>query len=144
MLRAEGQKSTTTGKPITSSTIKWLRYRIRISHSSSAASQRIAERSPGSRENGVSLRVFHYWIERGIVPAVQRKRNAPYAVTIDTELDQRLREWAVNSAHLRYHPQRKLLEVQYARRVEMPSGLSFPLAFGMYTRLIGSGRESPA
>ncbi len=39
-----------------------------------------------------------------------------------------------------YHPQRKLLEVQYARRVEMPSGLSLPLAFGMKTRLIGSGR----
>ena len=39
-----------------------------------------------------------------------------------------------------YHPQRKPREVQYAYRVEMPSGLSLPLAFGMYTRLIGSGR----
>ncbi len=27
-----------------------------------------------------------------------------------------------------------------SRTVEMPSGLSLPLAFGMYTRLIGSGR----
>ena len=27
-----------------------------------------------------------------------------------------------------------------SRKVEMPSGLSLPLAFGMYTRLIGSGR----
>src|SRR5262245_47609994 len=27
-----------------------------------------------------------------------------------------------------------------SRRVEMPSGLSLPLAFGIYTRLIGSGR----
>ena len=50
VLRAEGQKSTTTGKPITLGTIKWLRYKYQISHSSSAASQRDAERSPGSRE----------------------------------------------------------------------------------------------
>src|SRR5271168_263767 len=27
-----------------------------------------------------------------------------------------------------------------SRKVEMPSGLSLPLAFSMYTRLIGSGR----
>ncbi len=27
-----------------------------------------------------------------------------------------------------------------SRRVEMPSGLSLPLTFGMNTRLIGSGR----
>ena len=27
-----------------------------------------------------------------------------------------------------------------SRTLEMPSGLSLPLAFGMYTRLIGSGR----
>ena len=30
VLRAEGQKSTTTGKPITLGTIKWLRYKYRI------------------------------------------------------------------------------------------------------------------
>jgi hypothetical protein len=27
-----------------------------------------------------------------------------------------------------------------SRKVEMPSGLSLPLAFGMYTLLMGSGR----
>ena len=48
----------------------------------------------------VSLWVVHYWIARGIIPAVQRKRNAPYAITIDNELDCRLREWILNSAHL--------------------------------------------
>ncbi len=35
---------------------------------------------------------------------------------------------------------RTLHEVHYARHVAMPSGLSLPLAFGMNTRLIGSGR----
>jgi DNA invertase Pin-like site-specific DNA recombinase len=99
VLRAEGQKSTTTGKPITLGTIKWLRYKYRIPAAPPPKGtlnvRQVRERY------GVSLWVVHYWIERGVVPAVQCKRNAPYAITIDNELDQRLREWAVNSAHLR-------------------------------------------
>jgi hypothetical protein len=99
VLRAEGQKSTTTGKPITLGAVKWLRYKYRIPAppppKGTLNVRRVRERY------GVSLWVVHYWIERGIVPAVQCKRNAPYAITIDNELDQRLREWAVNSAHLR-------------------------------------------
>jgi DNA invertase Pin-like site-specific DNA recombinase len=100
MLRDEGQKSTATGKLITLGTIKWLRYKYRIP----------APPPPEGTLNvrqvrdkyGVSLWVVHYWIARGIVPAVSRKWNAPYAITIDKELDRRLREWVVNSAHL--HP----------------------------------------
>jgi DNA invertase Pin-like site-specific DNA recombinase len=100
MLRDEGQKSTATGKLITLGTIKWLRYKYRIP----------APPPPEGTLNvrqvrdkyGVSLWVVHYWIARGIVPAVSRKWNAPYAITIDKKLDRRLREWVVNSAHL--HP----------------------------------------
>jgi DNA invertase Pin-like site-specific DNA recombinase len=100
MLRDEGQKSTATGKLITLGTIKWLRYKYRIP----------APPPPEGTLNvrqvrdkyGVSLWVVHYWIARGIVPAVNRKWNAPYAITIDKELDRRLREWVVDSAHL--HP----------------------------------------
>jgi hypothetical protein len=51
---------------------------------------------------GVSHWVVHYWISRGIVPAKQRKPNAPYAITIDNNLDRRLQQWVANSAHL--HP----------------------------------------
>ncbi len=98
-LRDEGQNSTTTGKPITLGTIKWLRYKYRIPAPAPPDGtlnvRQIRERY------GVSLWVVHYWIERGIVPAEQRKWNAPYAITIDKELDRRLREWVVNSAHLR-------------------------------------------
>ena len=39
-----------------------------------------------------------------------------------------------------HHPERQLHEVLYAPYVEMPSGLSLPLAFGINTRLMGSGR----
>jgi DNA invertase Pin-like site-specific DNA recombinase len=98
MLRAEGRKSTTTGKPMALGTIKWLRYKYRIPAppppKGTLNVRQIRERY------GVSLWVVHYWIERGIVPAVQRKPNAPYAISIDTALDRRLREWVANSAHL--------------------------------------------
>jgi hypothetical protein len=49
---------------------------------------------------GVSVWVVHYWIERGIVSAMQYKPNAPYMIVIDSETDQRLMEWVTNSAHL--------------------------------------------
>ena len=39
-----------------------------------------------------------------------------------------------------HHPKRTLHEVHYARHVEMPNGLSLPLAFGVNTRLLGFGR----
>ncbi|SDR64235.1 Site-specific DNA recombinase [Rhizobiales bacterium GAS113] len=100
MLRDEGQKSTATGKLITLGTIKWLRYKYRIPAPPPPEGTLNVRQV---RDNyGVSLWVVHYWIARGIVPAVNRKWNAPYAITIDKELDRRLREWVVNSAHL--HP----------------------------------------
>jgi DNA invertase Pin-like site-specific DNA recombinase len=98
-LRDEGQKSTTTGKPITVATIKWLRFKHRIP----APPPPIGTLNVRQvREKyGVSLWVVYYWIERGIVSAEQRKGNAPYAITIDKQLDRRLREWVANSAHIR-------------------------------------------
>jgi hypothetical protein len=99
LLGSEGYKCSTSGTPITLGTVKWLRYKYRIP----------APRPPSGtmtvcqvREKyGVSLWVVHYWIERGIVSAGQRKPNAPYAITIDSKTDQRLSEWIANSAHLR-------------------------------------------
>lgn len=99
LLRAEGHQSS-TGKPLTLSMIKWLRYKHRIPAPRPAEDTlnvcQIRERY------GVSLWVVHYWIERGIIDAQQRKPNAPYAITIDDTSDRRLREWVANSAHL--HP----------------------------------------
>jgi DNA invertase Pin-like site-specific DNA recombinase len=100
MLRDEGQKRTATGKLITLGTIKWLRYKYRIP--APLPPEGTLNVRQVREKYGVSLWVVHYWIERGIVPAVKRKWNAPYAITIDKELDRRLREWVVNSAHL--HP----------------------------------------
>jgi DNA invertase Pin-like site-specific DNA recombinase len=97
-LRREGQNSSTTGKPITLGTIKWLRYKYRIPAplppDGTLNVRQVRERY------GVSLWVVHYWIKRGIVPAVQLRPNAPYAITIDDNLNQNLRQWVANSNHL--------------------------------------------
>jgi DNA invertase Pin-like site-specific DNA recombinase len=106
LLRAEGHHSS-TGMPLTLAMIKWLRYKHRIP----------AARPPADSLNvqqlrqryGVSLWVVHYWIDRGVVAARQRKPNAPYAITIDEETDRRLREWVANSAHL--HPSSQMQTV---------------------------------
>ena len=98
LLRSQNHTSSTTGKPITPSTIKWLRYKHRI-RAPQPPEGTLNVRQVRERYS-VSLWVVHYWINRGIVPTVQRKPNMPYAITIDDELDRRLREWVANSAHL--------------------------------------------
>ncbi|MCP3468332.1 recombinase family protein [Bradyrhizobium sp. CCGUVB23] len=98
-LKAEGLTSS-TGKLFTASMISWTRYKHRISRPL-LPDGTLNVRQVRARY-GVSLWVVHYWIERGIVSATQRKSNAPYAIKIDDNVDQRLREWVANSSHL--HP----------------------------------------
>ncbi|HXR34429.1 MAG TPA: hypothetical protein VN754_00670, partial [Candidatus Binataceae bacterium] len=96
-LNGEGLTSS-TGKPFTASIVRWIRFKHRIPGPSLPAGtftvNQVRERY------GVSLWVVHYWIERGVVSAAQRKPNAPYAVTIDNAVDRRLRKWVANSGHL--------------------------------------------
>jgi hypothetical protein len=119
-LRAEGRKRTTTGKPIALGTIKSLRYKYRIP----------APPPPKGTLNvrqvrekyRVRLCGVHYWIEHGIVPAVQRKRNAPMRSRSTTSRIGALENWPSTQLIFVYHPQRKPYEVHYARRV-MPKQL---------------------
>ncbi|MBO0757048.1 MAG: recombinase family protein [Bradyrhizobiaceae bacterium] len=102
LLCEEGYLSTTTGKPMTISAVKWLRYKHKI------PAPRPSEGTLNVRQvcekYGVSLYVVHYWIDREIVSAAQRKPNAPYEITINEDSDQRLRNWIANSAHLHLSP----------------------------------------
>ena len=99
LLNGEGLTSS-TGKPFTLEMISWIRYKHHIPGPLPPAGT-LTVRQVRQRY-GVSLWVVHYWIQRRIVPATQRKRNAPYAITIDRDLDRRLRKWVANSSHL--HP----------------------------------------
>jgi hypothetical protein len=96
LLRAKGQMSS-TGKPHSLETIKWIRYKHRIP----------APRPPEglsvhqvSKRYAVSPSVVYYWLSRGVVTARRRKPNTPYAITIDDESDRRLRDWVANSVRL--------------------------------------------
>jgi hypothetical protein len=98
-LKSEALTSS-TGKPFTISMIRWIRYKNRIpSPPLPAGTLNVAE---VRARYGVSLGVVHHWIERAIVSAVHRKPNTPYAITINDNVDRRLREWIANSSHL--HP----------------------------------------
>jgi len=97
--RLNGERLTSaTGKPFTASMINWIRHKHRIFRPSPPDG--ILNVSQVRARYGISLWVVHYWIEHGIVPATQRKPNAPYAVTIDDVVDRRLRKWVANSSHL--------------------------------------------
>jgi len=98
-LNGEGLTSS-TGKPFTVSIIRWIRFKHRIPGpplpTGTLTVSQVRERY------GISLWVVHYWIKRGIVSAVQRKPNTPYAITINNAVDRHLRKWIANSGHL--HP----------------------------------------
>jgi DNA invertase Pin-like site-specific DNA recombinase len=97
-LNNDGQVSS-TGKPFTVSMIRWIRYKHRIPGPSLPAGT--LNVSQVRQRYGVSLWVVHYWIQRGIVSAAQRKPNTPYAITIDAHVDRCLKKWVANSGHLR-------------------------------------------
>jgi len=99
LLNSEGLTSS-TGKPFTASMIREIRYTRRIPGPSLPAGTLSV--SQVRERYGVSLWVVHYWIERGVVSATQRRPKAPYAIIINDDVDQRLREWIANSGHL--HP----------------------------------------
>jgi DNA invertase Pin-like site-specific DNA recombinase len=97
--RLNGERLTSaTGKPFTASMINWIRHKHRIFRPSPPDGT--LNVSQVRARYGISLWVVHYWIEHGIVPATQRKPNAPYAITIDDVVDRRLRKWVANSGHL--------------------------------------------
>jgi hypothetical protein len=127
-LNAEGLASS-TGKAFTASMISWIRFKHRIPGPSRLPGTLTVNEAPA--RYGVSMHVVYYWIARGIVAATQRETNTPYAITMNDNVDRRLRKWVANSGHLHRHPKRELYEVYYARCVGMPSGRCLPSAFGM-------------
>ena len=98
-LNGEGLTSS-TGKPFTVSIVRWIRFKHLFPGPSLPTGTLTV--SQVRERYGVSPWVVHYWIERGVVSAVQRKPNAPYAIAIDNTVDRRLRKWVANSGHL--HP----------------------------------------
>jgi DNA invertase Pin-like site-specific DNA recombinase len=96
-MTAEGRQSS-TGKVLTAKMIGWIRWKHRIPpHKPPTDTLTVRQ---VSQRYGVSAGVVYYWIQQGIVTAQQRKRNRPYAITVDDAADQILRDWVAKSNHL--------------------------------------------
>jgi hypothetical protein len=93
--RREGRIST-TGKPYSTTIIRWIRFRYRIPP---ATLRRPAELTVGqvAKHFGVSPGVVYYWIERGHLQARKINAGAPYWIALNEADEQRLRAWVRNS-----------------------------------------------
>ncbi len=98
LMTAEGRKSS-TGKALTVDMIRWIRFKHRIPAPTAPAGA-LTVGQVGARY-GVSWGVVYYWIQCGVVHAQKRKQTAPYAITIDDDTDQHLRDWVAKSNHLK-------------------------------------------
>lgn len=98
-LNAEGLTSS-TGKSFTASMISWIRFKHRIPGPSHLPGTLTVNEVRA--RYGVSMHVVYYWIAHAIVAATQRETNTPYAITINDNVDRRLRKWVAKSGHL--HP----------------------------------------
>ena len=135
MLRGEGHQSS-TGKPLTLGTIKWLRYKHRIPASSPLEGTLTAKCVKDMASASMSS-----------IIGSNAASSAPHSASrMHRTRSQSMTHWTKDSGDglpthpvFLHHPQPTLHEVHYASHVEMPNGLSLPLAFGMYTLLIGSG-----
>ena len=96
-MTAEGRQSS-TGKVLTAKMIGWIRCEHRIPAPEPPAGTLTVRQA--SQRYGVSPGVVYYWIQHSIVSAHQRKRNRPYAITVDDAADHILRDWVARSYHL--------------------------------------------
>ena len=137
MLDRDGLTSS-TGKHFTVSMIRWIRYKYRIPSPPLPAGTFNVKQV--RQRYGVSMWVVYYWINGGLITAQKRKPSLPYVHHHRRDRSQTAGLGCQLFPHCHTIPQPELNKVHYAGRIEMPSGLSLPLAFGMNTLLMGSGR----
>jgi hypothetical protein len=97
-LNEEGFR-TPTGKLLTASKIRWIRYRYGIPGAQLQPPGEITVKEAAERF-GVSRGVVYYWIAHGIVAARRINPSSPYWLTIDDSKEKELGEWIANSPHL--------------------------------------------
>jgi hypothetical protein len=97
LMTADGHQSS-TGKVLTAKMIGWIRCEHRIPAPKPPPDTLTVRQA--SQRYGVSAGMVYYWIQHGVVSAQQRKRNRPYAITVDDAADHILRDWVAKSNHL--------------------------------------------
>ncbi|MGA7453773.1 MAG: recombinase family protein, partial [Rhodoplanes sp.] len=129
LLRNEGHKSTTTGKPITPDTIKWLRYKNRIQAPQPPEGSRTFVRFARDMASASG------WSIIGSIAASFPRCNASRTRHMRSRSIANWIDVSENGSPTRpisiHHPQRQLHEVLYAPDVGMPKGRCLPPALGM-------------
>lgn len=94
-LRHEGLTSA-TGKPYSTSIIRWIRFRYRIPPATLRGPGELTVAQVAKRF-GISPGVVYYWIERGHLQARRINAGAPYWITLDEADERKLQAWVQNS-----------------------------------------------
>lgn len=93
--RQEGHVST-TGKPYSTTIIRWIRFRYRIPAAELRRSNELTV-AQVAKHFGVSPGVVYYWIARGHLQARKVNAGAPYWITLNETDEQKLQAWVQNS-----------------------------------------------
>ena len=88
--------SSATGKPYSTTIIRWIRFRYRIPPVALCRPEELTVAQVAKRF-GVSPGVVYYWIERGHLQARKMNAGAPYWITINGSEEQKLQGWVRNS-----------------------------------------------
>jgi len=97
-LNREGRR-TPKGLSFTAKAIHWICWRygippVQLKKTEELTVQQVAEKF------GVSIWVVHYWIERNIIQTRRLNERAAYWITLNTEDEQKLRDWVRNSSRI--------------------------------------------
>jgi DNA invertase Pin-like site-specific DNA recombinase len=107
--RREGLVSA-TGKTFTTMIIRTIRFAYRIPAPMLRKPEEVTVAQMKERF-GVTGWVVYYWIERGHVQARQLHAGSPYWITLNAEVERKLREWVQNSKRIpRISASQKLTE----------------------------------
>jgi hypothetical protein len=88
-----------TGKPYTTSIIRWIRFRYQIAPPVLKEPQELTVHEV-AQLFGVSDHVVYYWIQNAIVKARKLNAGSPYWITLSEMDQQKLREWVRNSGRI--------------------------------------------
>jgi DNA invertase Pin-like site-specific DNA recombinase len=97
-LNREGRR-TPKGLSFTAKTIHWICWRYEIPPAQLKKNEELTVQQV-AEQFGVGIGVVHYWIKHHIIQTRRLNERAAYWITLNTEDEQKLREWVRNSSRI--------------------------------------------
>ncbi|UOF89848.1 recombinase family protein [Fodinisporobacter ferrooxydans] len=89
---------TPEGKPFTTDSIQWLRYRYRIPGPSKQSNEWTVKEV--ALHFGVSTHVVYYWLNKGLLKATKIAPGWPWKIKLDEHTKRTLSDWISHSGHI--------------------------------------------